>query len=82
MHLEDSEWKTIIHGFVPFEFYKVTDNEEADSRLVARFMFTGAGTSQKRARCGEVEVLLGKLSVNDNELKLITDDGKEHFYTK
>jgi hypothetical protein len=82
LKLEGSDWKTIIHGLVPFKFFKTTNEEGTESSLVMSFHFTGAGTSPTRIEPGIVNVELGKLFVSDAELKLVTDDGKEHVYTK
>lgn len=76
LYLKDSEWTKIIHGYVPFEFYKNADE------LIMRFTFSGMGTSQYIRPTGEKDVVLGKVILTDIELKLITDDGKEYIYPK
>lgn len=76
LYLKDSEWKKIIHGYVPFEFFI---NDDA---LIMRFTFSGEGTSQYRRKAGKEDIVLGKVVLKDMDLKLITDDGKEYAYKK
>lgn len=84
LKLDESDWETVIHGFVPFEFYKITNEEEMETTFVMRMKFTGQGTSPTRVfkEPETREVLLGRLFISDTELKLVTDDGEEHIYVK
>jgi len=77
LNLKDSDWKKVVHGYVPYEFY-INEDEE----MIMRFHFSIGDYYGRQTPSGEVDVLLGKIVLNDMELKLITDDGEEHIFVK
>ena len=80
LYLEGSEWKKIVHGYVDYDFY--LKKEENKNILLMTFSFTGIGTSQVLEPEREEDVILGEVILDDDELKLITDDGKVYIYNR
>ena len=80
LYLEGSQWKKIVHGNVDYDFYlKKEDNKNT---LLMTFSFTGIGTSQFVKPERVEDVILGDVIIEDDELKLITDDGEVHIYSR
>ena len=73
LYLDGTEWKTIIHGYVDYDFYLKED--EGKKLLLMTFYFTGIGNSQRMNFAGNRDVVLGEILTDGEELKLTTEDG-------
>ena len=70
--LKDTDWNTIIHGYVATDFYLTNSDDGICGTLEVRSTFTGLSDSQ----FARIETTtLGTISKNDNGLTFTTVDG-------